>query len=414
VDIPREPAPRRRKYSQAAAIVGAVGLLVLLLSSLKPPVPAADLESVVVDSVRRGVMLREVRGPGTLVPEQVRWIAALTPARVERILVRPGTAVSAGTVLLELSNPDVQIEALEAQRQLTAAEAELVNLRTTLENQRLTQTGVVAATRSEYLQARRQAAAAESLGVSGGWSRNDISQARDKAAELETRYDVERRRLDLLAAAVDSQLAVQRAQVERLKAIAAFQLSRVRSLEVRAGEAGVLQELSLQLGQWVVPGTILAKVVQPTRLKAVLRIPETQVRDVALGQPASIDTHNGVVSGRVMRMDPAAQGGTFAIDVALDGPLPPGARPEISVDGTITLERVPNALFMARPPYGRSNGTTSLFKLVDGGRFAVRVPVQLGRTSVTTVEVLQGLEGGDRVIVSDMSRWDGVDRVRLR
>ncbi len=395
-------------------MLGAVVLVPLGLASLEGPVPVVDRESVVVDSVRRGVMVREVRGPGTLVPEQIRWISALTPARVERILVQPGTAVEPGTVLLELSNPDVQIEALDAQRQLTAAEAELVNLRTTLENQRLAQTGVVATMRSEYLQAHRQAAVADSLGVSGGLSRNDISQSLDKAAELETRYQVEQQRLALFAAAMDSQLAVQRAQVGRLKALTAFQLSRVRSLEVRAGETGVLQELPLQLGQWVVPGALLAKVVQPTRLKAVLRIPETQVRDVALGQPATIDTRSGVVLGRVARMDPAAQGGTFTIDVALEGPLPPGARPEISIDGTITLERVPNALFVTRPPYGQAESTTSLFKLIEGGRVAVRVPVQLGRTSVTTVEVAQGLEAGDQVIVSDMSRWDGVERVRLR
>ena len=414
MDVPRAPRPKRRRYLQAGAVLGAVVLVPLGLASLEGPVPVVDRESVVVDSVRRGVMVREVRGPGTLVPEQIRWISALTPARVERILVQPGTAVEPGTILLELSNPDVQIEALDAQRELTAAEAELVNLRTTLENQRLAQTGVVAAMRSEYLQAHRQAAVADSLGVNGGLSRNDISQALDKATELETRYRVEQQRLTLFAAAVDSQLAVQRAQVRRLKAITEFQLSRVRSLKVQAGESGVLQELPLQLGQWVVPGALLAKVVQPSRLKAVLRIPETQVRDVALGQPAAIDTRNGVVQGRVVRMDPAAQGGTFTIDVALDGALPPGARPEISVDGTITLERVPNALYVTRPPYGQAGGMTSLFKLIEDGKVAVRVPVQLGRTSVTTVEVLQGLAAGDRVIVSDMSRWDGVDRVRLR
>ncbi|HET7600660.1 MAG TPA: HlyD family efflux transporter periplasmic adaptor subunit [Gemmatimonadales bacterium] len=414
MDVPRAPQPRRRKYFPAFAALGAILLVTLGLSRLEPPAPAVDRESVVVDSVRRGVMVREVRGPGTLVPEQIRWISALTPARVERILVQPGTRVEPSTVLLELSNPDVQIEALEAQRQLTAAEAELVNLRTTLENQRLVQTGVVAEMRSGYLEAQRQAEVAESLGPSGAVSRNDVSLARDKVTELATRFRVEQRRLALFDAAVDSQLAVQRAQVSRLRAISAFQTSRVRSLEVRAGEEGVLQELSLQLGQWVVPGALLAKVVQPTRLKAVLRIPETQVRDVALGQAAAIDTRNGIIPGRVVRIDPAAQGGTFTIDVALDGPLPPGARPEISVDGTITLERVPNALFVTRPPYGQAQSTTSLFKLIDGGRYAVRVPVQLGRTSVTTVEVLQGLQAGDRVIVSDMSRWDGVERVRLR
>lgn len=399
---------------KVGAVAGAVALVALLVSTLKAPVPVVDRESVIVDSVRRSSMLREVRGPGSLVPEQIRWISALTPARVERILVRPGAAVEASTVLLELSNPDVQIEALDAQRQLTAAEAELLSLTMALENQRLTQSGVLATTRSEYQQARREAAVAHYLAASGSVSRNDSSRASDRVAELETRYEVEQQRLRLFTATVQSQLRVQRAQVERLRSIAAFQLGRVQSLQVRAGEAGVLQELPLQPGQWVVPGAILAKVVQPTRLKAVLRIPETQVRDVAIGQPAVIDTRDGVIPGRVVRIDPAAQSGTFTVDVALEGGLPAGARPEISVDGTITLERLPNTVFTGRPPYAQANSTTSLFKLVDGGRYAVLVPVQLGRTSATTVEVLQGLQEGDQVIVSDMSRWDGVERVRLR
>jgi len=413
VDVPRA-LPKRRNYMRIGAVAGALALVALLVSTLKAPVPVVDRESVIVDSVRRSSMLREVRAPGTLVPEQIRWISALTPARVERILVRPGTAVEASTVLLELSNPDVQIEALDAQRQLTAAEAELLSLTMALENQRLTQAGVLATTRSEYLNARREAAVTQYLAASGSVSRNDSSRASDRVAELETRYEVEQQRLRLFTGTVASQLRVQRAQVERLRSIAAFQLGRVQSLQVRAGEAGVLQELPLQPGQWVVPGAILAKVVQPTRLKAVLRIPETQVRDVAIGQPAVIDTRDGVIPGRVVRIDPASQGGTFTVDVALEGRLPAGARPEISVDGTITLERLPNTLFTGRPPYAQANSTTALFKLVDGGRHAVLVPVQLGRTSATTVEVLQGLQEGDRVIVSDMSRWDGVDRVRLR
>lgn len=413
MDVPRA-LPQRRSYMKVGAVAGALALVALLVSTLKAPVPVVDRESVIVDSVRRSAMLREVRGPGSLVPEQIRWISALTPARVERILVRPGAAVEASTVLLELSNPDVQIEALDAQRQLTAAEAELLTLTMALENQRLTQAGVLAATRSEYLQSKREAAVAEYLAASGSVSRNDSSRASDKATELESRYEVEQQRLRLFTESVQSHLRVQRAQVERLRSIAAFQLGRVQSLEVRAGEGGVLQELPLQPGQWVVPGAILAKVVQPSRLKAVLRIPETQVRDVAIGQPAVIDTRDGVIPGRVVRIDPAAQSGTFTVDVALEGPLPAGARPEISVDGTITLERLPNTLFTGRPPYAQPNGTTSMFKLVDGGRYAVRVPVQLGRTSATTAEVLQGLQAGDQVIVSDMSRWDGVERVRLR
>lgn len=414
MDIARAPLSRKRKLLPVLGIIVGIALATLLLSNLKSPVPVVDRESVIIDSVRQGTMVREVRGPGILVPEQVRWISALTAARVERILAQPGATVTANTVLLELSNPDVQIEALDAQRQLTAAEAELVNLRTALENQRLTQTGVVAATRSAYLLAKRRAEVADSLAVNDALPRNDILQARESAEELETRYQTEQQRLKLFAAALNSQLAAQHAQVNRLRAMTEFQLSRVRSLRVLAAESGVLQEMSLQPGQWVVPGTVLARVAQPTRLKAVLRIPETQIRDIAVQQNVSVDTRNGVIPGHVVRIDPAAQSGTFTVDVALDGPLPASARPEISVDGTITLDRLPNAMYVGRPPYGQPNSTASMFKLVDDGRFAVRIPVQLGRTSVTTVEVIQGLEAGDQVIVSDMSRWDGVDRVRLR
>jgi multidrug resistance efflux pump len=392
----------------------AVGVASLVLASLKPAAPTVDRATVWIDSVRRGSMLREVRGSGSLVPEHVRWISAVVPARVERILLQPGATVQPHTVLVELSNPDVEIEALEAERQLTAAEAELVNLRTLLESQRLTQASVVAATRTEYLEAKRNAEVAESLGARGGLSRNEVSHARDKMAELEARYPIERQRLELLTAAEDSQLAVQRAQVERLRAIASFQRRRVGSLRVRAGEEGVLQELPVQLGQWVVPGTILAKVVRSTALKAVLRIPETQARDLALGQSAAIDTHNGVVPGRVVRIDPAAQEGTVAVDVALDSALPRGARADMSVDGTITIERLDDVLHVGRPAYGSANSTISMFKLVDGGNYAVRVPVKLGRSSVNTVEILHGLEAGDRVILSDMSRWDSVDRIRLK
>ena len=413
MDIPRtQPDRKRRRYIQAGVVGGSVILLTVLLGSLKPAAPTVD--SPWVDTVRRGTMVREVRGPGTLVPEHIRWISALTPARVERIFVQPGTEVTPATVLLELSNPDVQIQALDAERQLTAANAALVDLRMSLANQRLTQAGLVAQTRTQYLQAQRDAAVAETLAINGGLSRNDLTLARDKAAELEARYDIERQRLDLVSSAVDSQLAVQRAQVERLRAITNFQVGRVNSLAVRAGEPGVLQELPLQLGQWVVPGTIIARVVQPGKLKAVLRIPETQVPGMAVGQPASIDTHTGVVAGRVIRIDPAAQQGTVTVEIALDGALPPGARPDISVDGTITIDRLENVLYVGRPAYGQPNSTIGMFKLVDGGAYAVRVPVQLGRSSVSTIEVVQGLAAGDRVILSDMSKYDGVDRVRVK
>jgi multidrug resistance efflux pump len=414
VDIPRAPTKNRKRYVQGGVAIGAVILITILLASLKPAAPSVDREIVSLDGVQRGVMVREVRGPGTLVPEHIRWISALTPARVERIFVQPGTPVTAGTVLLELANPDVQIEALDAQRQLTAAEGDLVNLRTSLQSQRLTQAGLVASTRSQYLQAKRDLAVADSLEVIGGLSRNDVSLARDRASELEARYDIEKQRLDLLTSTVDSQLAVQREQVGRLRAITAFRLSRLGSLQVRPGEEGVLQELNLQPGQWVVPGTILAKVVQPGKLKAVIRIPETQAPGLAIGQPASVDTRTGFVRGHVVRIDPAAQEGTVTVDIALDEALPAGARPDISVDATITLERLSDVLFTGRPAYGQPNSTIGMFKLVEGGRYAVRVPVQVGRTSVNAIEIVQGLAAGDSVILSDMSRYDGVDRVKLK
>lgn len=414
VDIPRAPTKNRKRLVQGGIAVGGLLLFTILLASLKPAAPSIGREVVSLDGVRRGTMVREVRGPGTLVPEHIRWISALTPARVERIFVQPGTPVQSGTVLLELANPDVQIEALDAQRQLTAAEGELVNLRTSLHGQRLTQAGVVASTRSEYLQARRVAAVADSLELTGGLSRNDVSFAREKASELEARYDVEKQRLDLLTSTVDSQLAVQREQVVRLRAITAFRLSRLSSLQVRPGEGGVLQELNLQPGQWVVPGTILAKVVQPGKLKAVIRIPETQAPGLAIGQVASVDTRTGVVAGHVVRIDPAAQAGTVTVDIALDGDLPSGARPDISVDATITLERLNDVLYVGRPAYGQPNSTIGMFKLVERGRDAVRIPVKVGRTSVNSIEIVQGLAAGDSVILSDMSRYDNVERVRLK
>ena len=413
VDIPRAPTKNRKRYVQGGIVAAGIILLTVLLGSLKPAAPSVDREVLSLDAVRRGTMVREVRGPGTLVPEHIRWISSLTPARVERIFVQPGTPVTATTALLELANPDVQIEALDAQRQLTAAEGEQVNLRTSLQGGRLTQAGVVASTRSQYLQAKRDAAVADSLTIIGGLSRNDVTLAHEKADELEARYDIEKQRLDLLTSTVDSQLAVQREQVGRLRAITAFRLSRLSSLQVKAGEDGVLQELNLQLGQWVVPGTILAKIVQPGKLKAVVRIPETQAAGLAIGQKASVDTRTGLVAGHVIRIDPAAQEGTVTVDIALDGALN-GARPDISVDATITIERLNDVLYTGRPAYGQPNTTVGMFKLVENGRYAVRIPVKLGRTSVNAVEIINGLAEGDSVVLSDMTRYDNVERVKLK
>ena len=388
-------------------------LLTVFLTSLKPAAPTVDRGTLWVDSVRRGEMVREVRGPGTLVPEHVRFITALAAGRVERVLAQPGQHVKPETALLDLSNPDVQIQALQAEQQLTAARAELVSQRTNLENQRLTQTGVVATTRTQYLKAKRDAEVAESLGARDGMSRNEVAEARDKAAELETRYQVEQERLALMTETVDSQLAVQQSQVDRLRAVAEFQKNVLRSLEVRAGDSGVVSDLTLQLGQYVLGGTLLAKVVQPGKLKAVLQIPETQAKDVAIGQKAAIDTRNGIIPGHVMRIDPNAISGTVAVDVALEDAVA-GMRPDLSVDGTIEIERLERVLYSGRPAYGQPNSTIGMFKISDDGRYATRVQVQVGRSSVNTIEILRGLDVRDSVILSDMAQWDNVERVRIK
>ena len=414
MDIPRAPVKNRRRLWQAGIGLGAIILITLVLSSLSPAAPSIEGGTPWIDSVRRGEMLREMRGPGTLVPEHIRYITALASARVERILSVPGAIVQPGTQLLELSNPDVQIQALQAEQQLSEAQAQLVSLRTNLQNQRLTQEGVVATTRTEFERVKREAMGADTLVAHGLMARNDAALAKDRADELATRYRVEQERLDLMTSTIDSQVAVQTSQVERLRAIALFQQNRVRSLQVRAGDPGIVTDLSLQPGQWVTEGTILAKVVQPGKLKAVLQIPETQAKDVTIGQPASIDTRNGIIRGHVSRTDANATNGTVTVDVALDGPLPNGARPDLSVDGTIEVERLRNVLYTGRPAYGQPNSTIGMFKVTEGGRYAVRVQVQVGRTSVNAIEIIRGLDKGDLVILSDMSQYDNVDRVKIK
>ena len=413
VDIPRTPGSKGRRYLKGAVVVAAIVVTTIVLASLKPAAPSVDRGTLWVDSVRRGEMLREVRGPGTLVPEHIRFITALAAGRVERVLTQPSQHVTSGTVLLELSNPDVQIQVLQAEQQLTAARAELVSQRTNLENQRLTQIGVVATTRSQHLKAKRDAEVAESLAARDGISRNEVAEAKEKAAEFETRYRIEQERLALMSQTIDSQVAVQQAQVDHLRAIAAFQRNVLRSLEVRAGDSGVVSDLRLQLGQYVLAGTLLAKVVQPGKLKAVLQIPETQAKDVAIGQQAAIDTRNGIIAGHVINIDPNAINGTVAVDVALKGTAP-GERPDLSVDGTIEIERLEQVLYAGRPAYGQPNSTIGMFKITEDGHYATRVQVQLGRSSVNTVEILRGLDVRDSVILSDMSQWDNVERVRIK
>ena len=414
MDIPRAPAKRGRKQLIYGAIVlGAVLATTLGLRGLKPAAPRVDRAAVWIDSVQRGPLVIEVRGPGTLVPERIRYISAITAGRVERRLAEPGQEVHPETVLLELSNPDVQLEALESERQLTVAQADRVNLKATLESQLLNQEAVLAAARAAYLDAKRTAEASEGLASKELISAFEASRAKDRVVELETRFNVEEQRLQVMTAAKDSQLSLQQAQVGRLLAVTDFQRGRVRSMVVKAGADGILQELPLEVGQWAQSGATLARLVEPGKLKAVLRIPETQAKDVALGQPATIDTRNGVVQGKVMRIDPAVQNGTVTVDVSLEGELPRGARPDLSVDGTIQVERLEDVLHVGRPAYGQANSTIGLFKLVGDGTEALRVNARLGRTSVNTVEILGGLEVGEKVIISDMSRWDSYERVRV-
>ena len=414
MDIPRKAVKSRRRWYYGAAAIVALALVTLALARMEPAAPEVERATVWTDTVRRGDMLRQVRGPGTLVAEDIRWISALTQGRVESKLLQPGTTVKAGDVLVTLSNPDVERQALEAQRQLTAAQSDLTTLRNNLQNQMLSQEAAVAQIQAQFNDAQRQATSAEGLAQQNMVSAQELARARDNATDLRTRVEVERKRLDFMKESMRQQLAAQESQLTMLRRLAEFNQSQIASMQVRSVSAGVLQELPVELGQWVNSGATLAKVVQPTRLKAVLRIPETQAKDIVVGQRASIDTRNGIIPGRVIRMDPSAQNGTVAVDIALEGQLPRGARPDLSVDGTVDIERLKDVLYVGRPAYGQAESSVGLFKLAPGGREASRVNVQLGRSSASTIQVVQGLQPGDIVILSDMSQYENADRVRIK
>ncbi|HET6762126.1 MAG TPA: HlyD family efflux transporter periplasmic adaptor subunit [Longimicrobiaceae bacterium] len=414
MDVARKKPRSRKRWIFGTAGVAALALSGVALGRMEPAAPSVERANVWTDTVRRGDMVRQVRGPGTLVAEDIRWVSVVTPGRIERKLVEPGTKVDAGTVIVEISNPDAERQMLEAQRQLAAAVAELATLRSNLENQRLTQEGTVAQVTSDFNEAQRQIRTAEGLAAQNLVSPQELAKARDRASELRTRLDVERRRLQFMGSSLRSQVDAQEKQVTMLRTLAAFQQQQMEAMKVRAGTAGVLQELPVEMGQWVNSGATLAKVVQPGRLKAVLRIPETQAKDLTVGQVAGIDTRNGVVRGHVTRIDPASQNGTVGVDVSLDGPLPQGARPDLSVDGTIDIERLHDVLYVGRPGFGQPESTVGMFRLTPDGRQATRVSVRLGRGSASTVEVAGGLKPGDVVILSDMSQYDSADRVRLQ
>ena len=410
-DLARKKQMRHSLYSVSALIV--VALVTVGVSRLEPAAPRVDRDTVYLDTVQRGLMVRQVRGTGTLVPERIRWIPATTDGTVERIVIRPGALVAPDTVILELSNPELEQSTLEARLNLEAAEARYSNRQVEVERDLLDQRATLATTEAQRKTARLQADADGQLFTQGLVSSLQLQQSQSAEQEFDTRYALEQERLQMATDTVEAQLAVEQAEVDRLRTLYELRQQQMADLHVRAGMPGVLQQVPLDEGQRITTGTNLARVGDPTVLKAELRIAETQARDVQIGQSATIDTRNGVIPGHVTRIDPAVENGTVTVDVALDGALPRGARPDLTVDGTLELERMDDIVFVGRPVFGQEESVVSLFKVEEDGTHASRARVSLGRASVNTIEVLEGLQPGDQVVLSDMSTWDQFDRVRI-
>ncbi len=416
MDISRPDLARKKKLRQAlyaATAAMAVAVVTLGVSRLEPAAPRVDRDTIYLDTVQRGPMVREVRGTGTLAPEQIRWIPATTDGTVERIVLRPGALVAPATVILELSNPELEQSTLEARLNLEAAEARYSNRQVEVERDLLNQRATLATTEAQLKTARLQADADGQLFTQGLVSSLQLQQSQSAEQEFDTRYAIEQERLQMAAGTVEAQLAVEQAEVDRLRTLHELRQRQMADLYVRAGMPGVLQQVPLEEGQRITTGTNLARVGDPTVLKAELRIAETQAKDVQIDQTAAIDTRNGIIPGHVTRIDPAVENGTVTVDVALDGELPRGARPDLTVDGTIELERMDDILFVGRPVFGQEESVVSLFRIEADGTHAARTRVSLGRASVNTIEVLEGLQPGDRVVLSDMSTWDQFDRVRI-
>jgi len=418
MDIQRPSSVARNKKIRRIIIgVGAligIALITVALSRLKPAAPTVERGTAWLDTVKRGPMVRQVRGLGTLVPEEIRWIPAATDGRVERIVVYPGTPVTPDTVILELINPNQSQALLEAEQQLNGAEAQYKNLQVTVANDLLAQEAGTNAVTADYRQAKLQAEADGQLAKEGLVSSLTSRLSQVRSDNLGVREQIEQKRYTSMRDSAQSRLAVQQAEVNRLRALLALRRSQVSQLHVRAGIAGMLQQVPVDVGQQVGPGTNLARVADQRHLKAQLKIAETQAKDIVIGQTASVDTRNGMIPGRVSRIDPAVQNGTVTVDVALEGELPKGARPDLSVDGTIELERLDDILYVGRPTYGQEQSVISLFKLDEDGVTCTRTKVSIGKTSVNTVEVKAGLKQGDQVILSDMSQYDAFDRIRLK
>jgi HlyD family secretion protein len=415
MDKPRtdQPHRRRKRWLIISGIVLALAAGTLTLARLKPAAPTIDRSLVWIDTVKRGPMLRQVRGVGSLVPEDIAWITARTSGRVDRIVLRPGATVKPDDVVLVLSNPEVREAAANADSQLKSAQAEVESLRLQLENGALATEVAAADARANYEQAKLRAEVNEKLFKQGIVSGLELRLSKVTEQQAQVRNSLEQKRATFTRQSIAPQLAVKRAEVDRLVAQARMRHDELDALQVRAGMSGVLQVLPVEAGAQVASGANLARVADPARLKASLRIPETQMKDVLLGQHATVDTRNGIIQGLVARIDPSVRDGTVTVDVALTGDLPAGARPDLSIEGTIELERLQNVLFIGRPALSEQTSQLRLFKLDAGGAQAIRIPVTLGRRSINAVEVLGGLAPGDRVILSDMSRWDGNDHIRL-
>ena len=416
MDIPRPSqakAKLKKRILLSTLVVAALIGLTVVLARLKPAAPTVERSLVWIGDVKRGQMLRQVRGLGTLVPEEITWIAARTQGRVNKIVLRPGATVTPDSVILVLNNPDVIRASTDADSQLRAAEAELANLRVQIESSVLASESTAASAKAEFEQAKLRAEVNEELFRDGLVSPLEMRLAKVTAEQAATRNTIEQKRYAFSKDSIAPQLAVKEAEVDRLRDLAHLRREELEALTVRAGMDGVLQILPVEVGAQVQPGSNLARVADPRRLKAEIRVAETQARDIQIGQVAQIDTRNGIVAGQVHRIDPSVQNGTVTVDVTISDELPRGARPDLSVDGTIELERLTDVVYVGRPAFGQERTTTNIYKLDAQGVYAVRTPVQLGRSSVNTIEIVSGLQPGDRVILSDMSQWDASDRIRL-